>query len=215
MKQTKIVPITEGDSEVEAVPILIRRWLWEEKQRYDIQIQRPYNTHGSPKLISDFERFLKLAQIEPDCAGILVLKDEEDNCAVDVAQDLAKRAIALKLKVPVVIICAVREYEAWFLASLATIAGATIKGNVLITSNVTYEGEIENKRDVKGWLKSQFPKGRTYKETIDQVALTQKINFSLARQNSRSFHRFEHALEELIAAIDDNTTLVTPQVNSE
>jgi hypothetical protein len=36
------------------------------------------------------------------------------------------------------------------------------------------------------------------------------IDFTLARQRSRSFRRLEHALDELLDAIDNQTPMVTP-----
>jgi len=40
--------------------------------------------------------------------------------------------------------------------------------------------------------------------------MTQLINFDFVRERSRSFRRLEHALDELLDAIDKNQNNVTP-----
>lgn len=55
-----------------------------------------------------------------------------------------------------------------------------------------------------------MPRGQRYKETTNQVAFTQLMNFSRVRERSRSFRRLEHAVEELLDAIDTGSTGVTP-----
>jgi len=205
----KIYPIVEGDGEVDAVPLLLRRYLSEVKQRYDIQVAPSKNAHSRNNLLKPdgLERFLKYADKEPEVLGILLILDTEEQCAKDLAFALSKRARKLSLKYPVVIVCAQCEYEAWFLASLET-----IKPHTKLIDSARYDSPVEERRGVKQWLTSQMPSGKAYKETEDQPAMTSHLDFDLVRPKSRSFRRLEHAIDELLAL--ENTTIrgyVSPQ----
>ena len=39
----------------------------------------------------------------------------------------------------------------------------------------------EARRDIKGWLSGQLPRGRSYKPTVDQLAMTRSIDFTELR----------------------------------
>ncbi len=53
-------------------------------------------------------------------------------------------------------------------------------------------------------------KGRAYKETEDQEAMTRLVDLDLAKANSRSFRRLYHAVEEAVGLIDTGEIRVTP-----
>jgi len=95
-----IVPIVEGQGDVAALPILLRRLLWEQNNRYDVQIAKPKKTGGSGGLMRDLEGFLRLAASTPDCGSILVLIDADDKCPKELAKKLASRSKALGLHKP-------------------------------------------------------------------------------------------------------------------
>jgi len=211
MPLPRIVPIVEGHGEQNAVPLLLRRLLHEVKQRFDIEVAAAKDANGRNNLLkeSGLEKFLRFARLEVNAVGAIVILDAESDCAQTLAYKLAQRAAKLHLPLPVVIVCATCEYEAWFLASLETIGGQAIKGSPGIKQNAVFKGEIEEKRDVKGWLDSNMLKG-SYKPAEHQAPLTGMIDFTLARQRSRSFRRLEHALDELLDAIDNQTPMVTP-----
>ena len=62
MKQLVIVPIVEGQSEVMAVPMLLRRLL-SELQRYDVMVARPVRVHRSSVVKEgEIERAVVLAR---------------------------------------------------------------------------------------------------------------------------------------------------------
>ncbi len=214
MCSRKIVPIVEGSGEVDAVPLLLRRLLFEVKHRYEFAIAKPKNAQNRGALIAHLERFLEYARQEVGCAGVLVLLDADEDCASQLAIGLASRASTLYLSFPVAIVCAKCEYEAWFLASLETIAGKPLKGRDGLNADAQYDHKkVENLRDVKGWLSANMPPGRAYKETQDQVAMTELLDFNLARERSRSFRRLEHALNEILKAVDEQLNTVTPVVS--
>ncbi len=203
----------EGSGDSEAVPILLRRILWEGLSTYDITVENPKSAKGKKNLIKDYEKFLRYASVEPSCAGILVLLDADDECPVEEAGNLVKRAKDLNLAKAITIVEANREYETWFLASLDSQQGMEIRTRLGIHQSEAYRGNVEDIH-AKAWLKRAMPHGRTYKETSDQAALSSLIDIEHTRRRSRSFQRLCHAVEELLCAIESETPIVTPQLAS-
>ena len=104
-----LIPIVEGDGEVAALPLLLRRLFQEVYQVYDVRIARPKNAHGCGNLTApdQLERFVAYALLEPECDGVLVLIDNDavqgliegnvldEDCAPAFAQYLAARIQAM------------------------------------------------------------------------------------------------------------------------
>lgn len=201
----KIVPIVEGDGEVTAVPVLLRKILTRDL-RFDVQIARPKSANGRTNLIKEggLERFIKYAWKERDCGAILILLDAENECPEDIARNFSKRVEALGVIFPVVIVVAKRMYEAWILASISTISG-----RLDLPSGLTPPADVEDVPNPKKWIDERFPPGRAYKETQDQESMTVLMDLTLAA-SARSFQRLEHGVQEALAAIDAGTTIVTP-----
>ena len=207
-----IVPIVEGDGEVEAVPLLLRRVLGERYGRYDIRIQKPINARGKTKLLRKFGSFLEYARRDQECNAVLVLLDGDEDCPRDLATDLACTAAGLNMGIPVAVVCAHREYEAWFVASLDSGTGDNICATLGLSETVFHEGDIESITSPKGWIQVRMPRSSGYKETQDQPALTPFIDIEHTQRRSRSFRRFCHAVEEILCAIDSGTPIVTPRI---
>ena len=207
-----IVPIVEGDGEKAAFPLLLRRLLYDQ-ERYDFTVTSPYNARGRTKLTRSggIEAYLSYAASEPDAAGIIVLLDlEDDNCAADLARELAARARNVYLNLPVAIVVVVQAYEAWFLASIETIRGQPIKRLPFFPDDVEPPPEPEAIRSPKGWLKDRLVDDRFYKEKEDMPPLTDLLDCAQVRQSCRSFRRLDHAIGQLIAAVDRQDVVVTP-----
>ena len=90
-----IAMVVEGDGESDAFPLLLRRILYEEFQRFDIAVGGKatgvVNAHGRSNLISRLEELIGHALEKPDCAGILVLLDSDEDCPVALDKSLAER----------------------------------------------------------------------------------------------------------------------------
>jgi hypothetical protein len=184
---SKIVALVEGPGDIEAVPELLRRVLYK-KQQWTWQVARPKRVGGLGAL----------------------KKRLDDGCPETEAINLAQQIRSLNLSCPVAIVFAHREYEAWFLASLDSIA----RQFHLLPADLTYGGDVEGIRDVKGWFTRQMPPGRAYKETIHQTSLTTWMDLDVACQNSRSFRRLCDAVEELLTMSANNQRgQVTPSSN--
>jgi hypothetical protein len=201
------VPIVEGPGDVEAAPLLLRKILSEYLHCDDIGVLKPKKAGGRGGLdkAGGIEKFIQYASITPDCAGILVLVDADDDCAVDWAKRACDRCKDSEMTVPVAVVCVVREYEAWFLASIDS-----IKGSSRLNQDIEFDGDPEDFGAVEEWFTQQMPSGRAYKETIDQASFTSLIDVPLAINNSRSFKRLCHAVEELQSAMDSGSFGITP-----
>ncbi|MGC9317545.1 MAG: DUF4276 family protein [Armatimonadota bacterium] len=200
-----LVPIVEGDGEVDAVPLLLRRLLYEFLRRFDLEIGPPKNAHGRTNLTTrgGIERFVRYALKEPEAAGVIVLVDADDDIPCALACHLRHRIEALSPSIPAAVVCAERQYESWFVESIET-----LRGKCDLCTDA--EWPASRPPNPKAWLRDRMPATRTYKETSDQVSLTSELDFSLLAERSRSFRRMRHAVEELVEAHDTGTSSVTP-----
>jgi len=205
MNRTTIYIIAEGHAEAvhpfkgnePACTVLIARllyWLGYHAFHASPHVFR-LGSYGAFFRGDKLERAVTYHVRQPDCAGVVVLLDMDDDCPVQKARDLAARIQKVSgLSCPVAVVCAKCEYEAWFLASLESITGDI------------YEGDPETRRDAKGWLRKRYG----YKQTRDQAVYTRKIDVAKACQLSRSFRRAKHALEEIVSAAEQGRPVVTP-----
>ena len=201
------MPIVEGPGDVQAAPVLLRKILYEHFNFYDIGVATPKRGGGRPALDrpGGIEKFIEYAASTPNCAAIIVLVDSDKDCATDLAKQICGRCKTVGVSVPIAVVCAVREYEAWFLASLDTIRDALTSDK-----DVFYEGDPEVLAGVKEWITQQMPEGRAYKPTLDQAAMSARVDIPTAHANSRSFRRLCHAVEELRSAMLAGSPVITP-----
>ncbi len=137
-----------------------------------------------------------------DCDRALMLRDadDDDDCPARFGPETAAWVAAAKLPFPVAVVLARREYEAWFLACLPVIAGRSIRPGVVIPEGTVFDGDPEEKRDAKGWLTKCYPKGKAYRPTTDQLALTRMLDFTMLRARGVcAFGTLERALRFLAA----------------
>lgn len=208
MSLNSIVAIVEGPGEVDAVPILLRRILWQE-QHWNINISSPIiNAHGIDNMtkIGGLERFLNLALRRQDCHAILILIDADVNCAKDIAMSFANRAFQNNQHIPTAVVAAKYRYENWFLASCETLAGKC--GLIKNLQIIEHPEEIP---DPKRWLSNYMDPGRAYRETMHQASMTDLLDLEIVSERSRSFRRMMHAVEELLTGILSGSPQITPR----
>jgi hypothetical protein len=203
--------IVEGMGEETALPLLVRRILFERLTAYQFQLARPFVAKGKGSLTINggLEYYLESLRAEQDCAAALILVDAEAEdlaCPPKLARGFAERSRKSGLPFPIAIVVAVCEYESWFLANLEAIAPKYFEN----PANTHFEGNPEEECSAKGWLTRQMPKGRKYKETIDQEKMSQLIDIDKTYQACRSFKRLVDAMEELLQAIDEGKNIVSP-----
>lgn len=180
-----IVPIVEGDGEVKALPLLLRR-IAEAQGRFDLTVAKPIRVHRDRFLRRDEEmrRILVLAEQKAAGGTVLVLLDADDDCPVVLARDVAERANSILHAARLAVVIAQREYESWFLAAAESLAGR--RG---LPTQLDWPPNSETIRDAKGWLGERI-RGGGYHPVSDQPGLTQLLDVELAKSRSRSFRKF-------------------------
>src|ERR1051326_6172056 len=83
------MPVVEGDGEIEAVPILLRR-LIEQCSAFQIHVGRPIRRKRSQLASREgLEIAIRSAKLDPQCASILILLDADDDCPKTIAPVLS------------------------------------------------------------------------------------------------------------------------------
>ena len=203
-----IIPIVEGNGDLAAVPILVRRILIEIFGTTEWDAGAPKRAKSLSVLRRDLEKYIRYAELETDSAGILIVLDLDDGCPWQEAQSLAASIRKLPHHLPIAIVLACKEYEAWFLASIETFSG-----RYSLPDGMIAPPDVERIRGAKEWITDHMVEGKIYKETIHQPAWSAQMNLSLAANRSRSFRRLIHAVEELLRA-EISPDRVTPSINA-
>ncbi len=186
-----IQPIVEGHGDVEAVPVLLRR-LQAEASAYGFGILSPIRRKRS-----DFRNSTSVAKavglaLKRGCSAVMILFDSDDDCPLETAPAIEEWAKKAAGAIPVVVVMAKREYEAWFLAAIES-----LRGKRGIAARATSHPDPEVPRDAKGELEKRMDTGRTYSETVDQAPLTQDFDFAAAYQACRSFRKLIKAFGDV------------------
>lgn len=190
----KIGLIVEGDGEVLAAPILIRRI--GEALGHHIEVRRPFRVKRD-KLAKpgEIERAIEsTARLVGAGTPILVLLDADDDCIAKLNTQLTTSARATRDDRPISVVLANREFEAWFLASISS-----LRGRGRVRADAEWPGDPEEPRDAKGRL-GQLMTSARYSPTVDQAALASLMDLELARQRSPSFAKLWRELEKVIAS---------------
>ncbi len=190
-----LVSVVEGHSEVEALPVLLRRLL-AELERPEIIVARPVRAKRYRVVRpGELERTLELARRHRQgCDAIMLLLDADDDCPKELAPSLMGRATDAGYRLPLGVVLAKPELETWFVGSLESLRG--VRG--------IHEGAVspecpEGIRDAKGYLSAQMTHGRRYVEVDDQPAMTNEFDLALARQHCPSFDKFMRDVRDILA----------------
>ena len=123
-------------------------------------------------------------------APILLVVDADDDAACQLGPGLLSVASAARSDRELAVVVAIREYEAWLLASAESLAG--LRG---LPGDLPHVDDPEGHANPKAWIDVQMPEG--YSETLDQPALTAAIDLALARRCD-SFDKFVRDLARLL-----------------
>jgi hypothetical protein len=169
--------IVEGDGDVDAVPIAIRRIVQSIDPGLILKIH-PLRVPRT-KLIKpgEMERSIELAARRAGRDGaIFVVLDSDDDCPATLGPELLDRARKVRSDLPISVVLAKREFEGWFLASAESLRG--LRG---LASNLAPPSDPESIRGTKEWLTARMITGRSYVETLDQPALAASFDLLQAR----------------------------------
>lgn len=178
MPGSKCYILVEGHGEVGAAHNLVTRLSadlefylpWAPPLRWKNLHQWQGKVHGGIKAGAEFARG------KPDIAALLILRDEDDGCPAEIAPCIADQLRELKLPFPTAFVLLRPEYEVLFLPCLDRMTA------VGFPSGLSWDGQSwEARRDVKGWLSAQLPRGRAYKPTVNQLEMTRQLDFRALR----------------------------------
>lgn len=183
---TKVACIVEGDGEVAALPVLLRRIATWRTPGQALQVAPPIRVRRDRFLNKpdEFARHLALAAAKCGSGGwILVLLDADDDCPARLGPEVATRALGCVPHRRIGVVLANREYEAWFIA-----AAQSLQGQRGFHCDGKEIPDAETPRDAKGWMRRHMG-GRGYGEATDQAAFTACMDLAAAHAASRSFRK--------------------------
>ena len=185
--------VVEGNGEVQAVPVLLRRIIQELAPLTPPAVLKPIRVPRS-RLVKEgvLEGYVGLAAQRVGAGGgILILLDANGACPARLGPALLARARSARPDRRIEAVLAKYEYEAWFLASVESIAGSRTLARDLVAPP-----DPESIRGAKEWLGRHM---RTaYRPTADQAAFTARFDISLARRRSASFDKLWRAVRALL-----------------
>lgn len=183
---TRIISIVEGDGEVEALPVLLRRLATWKPAAVMPDVLPPIRVRRDRFLNKDeeFKKQLLLAATKCGEGGwILIVLDADDDCPATTGQDIFNRAKQIVPHRKISVVLANREFEAWFIA-----AATSLHGHRGFLAGEHEQVDAETLRDAKGWMRRHMREG-VYREILDQPAFSARLDLQLAHDQSRSFRK--------------------------
>lgn len=193
----RVASIVEGDGEVAALPVLLRRLAKSRTPNVFADVLPPIRVRRDRFLNreDDFRRYLLLAAAKcGDHCWILILLDADDDCPAESAIRILERARACVPHRRISVVLAKTEYEAWFIA-----AAQSLHGHRGFVFDPAEDIDAETPRDAKGWIRSRMT-GGGYGETTDQPALSARMDLQQAFDRSRSFRKLCGEWDRQVAA---------------
>lgn len=204
----RLVAIVEGHGEARAVPKLTHQWLYLNKLAEEFFVLEPainaktctrLKAPHDPLNHQGIEHYVQGA-LRARPAGILVILDADKECIhrprdkPGLGPELLARARAAAGSVPIGVVVANREFEAWFLADLPALrrAGMVPEGSP----------EVYPDPETLPGCKSAMGRllGETYEETVHQARLAGALSFSKEAQDlSPSYAKLVRELQRLTA----------------
>lgn len=203
----RLVAIVEGHGEARAVPRLTYQWLCLNNLAGEFfvlepainaktctRLKAPHDPHNHLGI----EHYVQGA-LRARPAGILVILDADKECLhrprdKGLGPELLARARVAAGSVPIGVVVANREFEAWFLADLPALrkAGVVPEGSP----------EVYPEPEILPGCKSAMGRllGETYEETVHQAKLAGALSFSKRAQDlSPSYAKLVRELQRLTA----------------
>jgi Domain of unknown function (DUF4276) len=199
-----IACIVEGDGEETAVPLLVARVArLLDPPAYINAFVSQRISRGRLVKQPHLEKAIEFAARAIGRQGaILVLIDADDDCPATLGPTMLQWASAARIDIPIAVVLAKREFEAWFLAS-----AASLQGQYGSPPDLQPPPDPEGIRDAKGWIGKRMPHGQPYREVLHQVAFTKTFDLTLARA-ADSFDKFQRDIALLIARLRQGQTSV-------
>jgi uncharacterized protein DUF4276 len=186
--------VVEGEGEMEAVPLLIRRICNDLFGTFALRTTQPVRITKS-KLVrpGELERAIQLVQKRTP-GPILVLLDADEDCPAILGPDLKSRSLAIIPRQNFSVVIPTCEFEAWFIA-----AAQSLSGKRGLRQGLLPPPDPESIRGAKEWLSRNMVPERKYSPSVDQVSLVASMDLTAAR-SCKSFDRLCREIERLVSA---------------
>jgi len=195
----RIVCIVEGQGDVEAIPIVVRRIAERIDPEIVVQVPTPMRIPKS-RLVkpTELERAVEFAARQIAGAGaVLVVVDSDDDCPAVNGPTLLGRAGGVRIGLPVAVVLANREFESWFIAAAGSLAGCAG-----LASDIQAPANPESIRGAKEWLTARMIGTRAYSPTLDQPAMAAAFDLASAL-GANSFEKLHREIERLLLEAPD------------
>jgi hypothetical protein len=166
---------------------MAHRWLSERT----IEVGRPYRLPRGKALHRPDELGKALGFARRTADAALLLLDSDDDLPCVLGPELVSSATALAPTLPIAIVLAEREFEAWFLAAAESLAGT--HG---LETPLEAPPDPSRVRDAKGWLGQRM--NRSYSPVIHQPKFAALFDLELAAARSSSFEKLRRELVRLV-----------------
>jgi hypothetical protein len=192
-----IVPIVEGHGEIEAVPALLHK-LFKYLDVTGVHVADPVRKpRGKLVLPDELEKAVALAvKRRKNVGAVLVLIDADKDCPAQLGPALLSRASKVT-HVPVAVVVAKKEFEAWFLGCLERFRGFMgIPADALAPDNPEELGGKGRLERIMG--------GVDYLPSIHQVSFVRKMendDLESCRQRCPSFDKLRRDVKRLVELI--------------
>ena len=192
----KIGCIVEGEGEVATVPLLIRRIAANLYPELPIVVPPPLRCLRN-KVVKEDELEKAVEFVARQIGGqgaIFIILDSEKDCPAELGPALLRRASQARSDLPIAVVIAKNEFEAWFLA-----AAESLRGQRGLGDDIHPPDDPEAIRGAKEWLSHRMEGSRTYSETQDQPALTALFDIEQARQADS----FDKCYRDIVRLLDE------------
>jgi hypothetical protein len=181
-----IASIVEGEGERDALPVLLRRIAAEVGVKNLVTPRPQRERRGNITRGGGIEKVVSAAATRVRGAGgILVLIDADTDCPATLGPQLLRRAQAVQGGTRIRVVLAKHEFEAWFLASLPSLAGQE-----RFPKRLSRVQNPEFYEDCKGELEKFLPGKQSYRPVPDQKPLASVFDMKMAREHADSFDKF-------------------------
>ncbi|MCX7014472.1 MAG: DUF4276 family protein [Candidatus Sumerlaeota bacterium] len=200
MNEIRLAAIVEGRADAIALPLLTRRIAGVVDPALSIRVH-PILRVPASRLLKEGELERRIEQAARNLegrGGILILLDCDwkDGCPAIDGPRLLERARAERPDIPITVVLAKKEFEAWFIA-----AAASLRGKRELAEDLTPPSAPEEIRGAKEWLSARMPRTRPCAETIDQPALTAQFDMDAARRGADSFDKCYREIVQLLTTL--------------
>jgi hypothetical protein len=189
--------IVEGHGEVRAAPGLLHRLLKDLAPGRFIHLFEPYRLPRTRLVNADdpsLARALALARskitnFRSGRGAVLVMLDADGDCPATKAQEIVSRATHTAPDLPLSVVLAKQEFEAWLLAG-----AQSLRTSPRVRPDASPPADPEAILGAKEFLERNILRpGLSYRETTDQPALTRILSLAEA-ESCRSFRKLKAEL---------------------